>query len=48
MPRRRGQQAGSHGIAVLGAVGEQNIAVTEAVQHVVAGAPVMGLALGQL
>ena len=40
-------QSFAQGIAVIGAVGQQGLAVADAVQHVLGAAAVMGLAFGQ-
>lgn len=42
------RQPRAHGVAVIGAIGEQDVAVAKAAEHVVGRAPVMRLPLGQL
>lgn len=41
-------ETGAHGVAVIGAVGQQDIALAKPVQHVGGRAPVMGLSFCQL
>ena len=38
----------SHGIAIVGTVGQQNAAFAEAIEHIIGRSPVMGLSFGQL
>src|SRR5512139_2815199 len=41
-------EARAHGVAVVGAIGEQDASLPEAVEHILGAAPVVRLALGQL